>query len=139
MERYDPRVLLVDDDDAVRTVCSINLALEGLSVLEAADGMRGLELACAELPDLVITDIRMPLLDGFGLAAALRADERTSGIPLLFLSGQTTLADRARADALGALAYLTKPFDPHVVATFVADALLGRTIDTRAGAMESAA
>lgn len=139
METYDRRVLLVDDDDAVRTVCSINLGLAGLSVLEAADGMRAFELARAELPDLVITDVTMPLLDGFGLAAALRADERTSGIPFMFLSGETALAARVRADALGALAYLTKPFDPHAVATFVADTLLGTTTHERSGAMQPAA
>jgi chemosensory pili system protein ChpA (sensor histidine kinase/response regulator) len=138
MEKYDQRVLVVDDDDAVRTLCSVNLELKGLSVLEAADGLDALALVRGELPDLVITDVSMPRLDGFELAAALRADERTSGIPLVFLSGETTLAHRTRADALGALAYLTKPFDPYAVATFVADTLFGGDTDTHS-AVESAA
>ena len=117
------RVLIVDDDPAMRTLCSINLRLDGLDVLEAADGRRGLALARAERPDLVLTDVTMPRLDGFQLAEALRRDEDTRQIPLVFLSGETSAADRVRADQLGALAYLTKPFDPSTLASIVADAL----------------
>lgn len=117
------RVLIVDDDPAMRTLCSINLQLDGLEVLEAADGFLGLALARSERPDLVLTDVTMPALDGFQLAEALRLDEDTCGIPLIFLSGETTIANRTRAHNLGALAYLTKPFDPATLALVVAEAL----------------
>jgi Mg2+ and Co2+ transporter CorA len=69
--------LIVDDDPAIRMLCSINLQIEGLRALEAADGERGLEQARSERPDLVVTDVMMPGLDGFQLAEALRSHERT--------------------------------------------------------------
>lgn len=106
------RVLIVDDDPAIRMLCSVNLQIEGLPVLEAVDGEHGLEQARSERPDLVVTDVMMPGLDGFQLAEALRSDDRTRQIPLIFLSGEAGPANTERAHELGALAYLTKPFDP---------------------------
>jgi PleD family two-component response regulator len=63
-----PPVLIVDDDPAIRMLCSINLQIEGLLVVEAADGGRGLEQARSECPDLAVTGVMMPGLDGFQLA-----------------------------------------------------------------------
>lgn len=126
------RVLIVDDDPAIRMLCSFNLQLEGLVVVEAADGRLALEHARSQLPDLVVTDVKMPGLDGFELAEALRLDERTREIPLIFLSGEAEPANAARARELGALAYLTKPFDPPALASLVAGEL------GRAGELEQA-
>jgi len=116
-------VLIIDDDPATRLLCSVSLELAGLRVLEAEDGELGLARARFERPDLVLTDVKMPGLDGFQLADALRRDERTHKIPLVFLSGEATTADEARALAAGALAYMTKPFDPPALASLVADVL----------------
>lgn len=116
-------VLVVDDDPNSRALCSINLLLEGLEVLEAEDGRRGLARARLENPDLVVTDIEMPGLNGFELAEALREDDVTARIPLIFLSGEPDAHNEARAYSLGALAYVTKPFDPLTFAKLVADAL----------------
>jgi two-component system chemotaxis response regulator CheY len=126
------RVLIVDDDPAIRLLCAVNLEIEGLVVLEAADGGRALEQARSEHPDLVVTDVRMPGLDGFDLAEALRRDERTREIPLIFLSSEAEPANADRARKLGALAYLTKPFDPPALASLVAGEL------GRAGELEQA-
>jgi CheY-like chemotaxis protein len=115
--------LIVDDDAATRLVCAVNLEAQGLDVLEAADGREGLEQARHELPDLVLTDVTMPGLDGFQLVETLRRDERTRRIPLIFLSGEVGQAHSERAQTLGAVAYLTKPFDPRALAAFVAQAL----------------
>jgi CheY-like chemotaxis protein len=123
-------VLIIDDDPATRLLCSISLELAGHRVLEAADGERGLARARFERPDLVLTDVRMPGLDGFQLADALRRDERTHEIPLIFLSGEATPADEARALAAGALAYMTKPFDPPALASLVANVLAARNAGT---------
>jgi CheY-like chemotaxis protein len=120
-----PCVLVVDDDPAIRLLCSVNLEVAGLAVREAADGRQALARARSERPDLVLTDVRMPGLDGFQLAEALREDERTRAIPLIFISAEDAPANRTRARALGALAYLTKPFDPWTLASIVADALRG--------------
>ena len=121
-----PRVLVVDDDSNARALCSINLLLEGLEVLEAEDGQRGLDRARLENPDLVVTDVAMPGLNGFELAEALRLDESTAEIPLIFLSGEHEDGYEARAQSLGALAYVTKPFDPAAFAKLVAVALTRR-------------
>jgi CheY-like chemotaxis protein len=126
------RVLVVDDDDATRLLYSINLELEGLVVLEAADGLLGLARARRECPDLVLTDVMMPGLDGFQLAEALRRDERTSRIPVVFVSAETAAANEARARELGALAYLTKPFDACALAGMVAG-LFSHAADASAG------
>jgi CheY-like chemotaxis protein len=117
------RVLIVDDDAAVRLLCAVNLNAEGLQVLEAADGLDGFEQARCECPDLVLTDVMMPRLDGFQLAEKLRGDECTRRSPLIFLSGEDGQTNVERARALGALAYLTKPFDPRALAAFVAHEL----------------
>jgi CheY-like chemotaxis protein len=118
-----PCVLVVDDDPAIRLLCSVNLEAAGLTVREAADGRQALARARSERPDLVLTDVRMPELDGFQLAEALRDDKRTRAIPLIFISAEDAPANQARARALGALAYLTKPFDPWALGSIVADAL----------------
>jgi CheY-like chemotaxis protein len=120
------RVLVVDDDSNSRALCSINLLLEGLEVLEAEDGHRGLARARLESPDLVVTDIAMPGLNGFELAEALRRDDSTARIPLIFLSGEPDTGNEARAHSLGALAYVTKPFDPPAFAKLVAGAVTRR-------------
>jgi putative two-component system response regulator len=117
------RVLVVDDDPATRLLCSINLGIEGLVVLEASDGRTGLEQARSDCPDLVLTDVMMPGFDGFELAEALRRDERTRHVPLIFLSGESRRANKVRAHELGALAYLTKPFDPAALVSLVAHVL----------------
>jgi CheY-like chemotaxis protein len=129
-----PRVLVVDDDSNARALCSINLLLEGVEVLEAEDGRRGLASARLERPDLVVTDIAMPGLNGFELAEALRRDDRTAQIPLIFLSGELDADNEARAQSLGALAYVTKPFDPPAFAKLVTGALARR--ETSAAALD---
>lgn len=121
--RSPARVLVVDDDPAMRLLCAINLELEGLVVLEAEDGLSALARARAEKPDLVVTDVSMPRLDGFGLAEALHRDRRTRRIPLVFLSGETNVTYEARAEKLGALAYLTKPVDPLMLASRIVEVL----------------
>jgi two-component system chemotaxis response regulator CheY len=114
-------------------LCAANLTRDGFDVIEAEDGQHGLERALAERPDLVLLDVAMPVLDGFGLAAALRHDERTRELPVIFLSGETEPASRQRADELGALGFLSKPFDPVIVSRFIAGVL------SRLGPAESSA
>jgi CheY-like chemotaxis protein len=105
------RVLVVDDDPAMRLLHAITLEAAGLTVIAATDGLDGLRRAVSERPDVIVSDISMPRLDGFELAAALRRDVRTHGIPLVFVSGEAAPNGRRRASALGA-AFMTKPFDP---------------------------
>lgn len=118
-----PRVLIVDDDRSIRLLCATLLRCEGYDVIEAQDGQEGLERALAEAPDLVLLDISMPILDGFGLAAALRSDERTQRLPFVFISGEVDPQTETRAYEAGAHGYFSKPFDPSAVATFIRSAL----------------
>ncbi len=114
-----PRVLVVDDDPAIRLVCATNLQLDGFQVLEAADGQEGLELALDHLPDVVLLEISMPVLDGFGLAAALQADDRTRELPLIFLTAEDDPLIKAKAFETGAHGVIMKPFDPGAVTQFI--------------------
>ena len=111
------RVLVVEDDEAIRMLCAINLQAAGLSVLEAVDGQEGLELARLERPDLILSDVSMPGLDGFELAEALQRYEDTRGIPVAFMTGHLEESYEARARELGAVAILHKPFDPEALAS----------------------
>lgn len=114
-----PRVLVVDDDPTIRLICSTNLQLDGYEVLEAANGQEGLELALDHAPDVVLLEISMPVLDGFGLAAALQADERTRELPLIFLTAEVDPLVKAQAFETGAHGVIAKPFDPGAVSSFV--------------------
>jgi two-component system chemotaxis response regulator CheY len=120
-ERYlrRRRVLLVDDDAAIRVICSLNLRAAAFDVTEAADGLQGLDQATRHPPDLILSDLRMPGLDGFGLAEALRRDEATRAVPIVFLSSETGAAERMRAYALGVAGFVTKPFDPAALAALL--------------------
>jgi DNA-binding response OmpR family regulator len=105
-------VLVIDDEPPLRLLCRVNLEAEGMSVLEAGDGARGLELAQARRPDVILLDVVMPGLDGWRVAEELLDDERTRSIPIVFLTARAELRDRARGLDLGGIGYITKPFNP---------------------------
>jgi DNA-binding response OmpR family regulator len=117
------RVLVIDDEAPIRLLCRVNLEAEKMEVLEAADGPSGLEKARAEVPDVVLLDVMMPGLDGWRVAEELLADERTAGIPIIFLTARAELRDRARGIDLGGVDYVTKPFNPVELAPQVRDLL----------------
>jgi two-component system chemotaxis response regulator CheY len=122
VERCLPRrrALLVDDDASIRLTCSLNLRARAFEVTEAADGLQGFEQATLHPPDLVLSDMRMPGLDGFTVAQALRRDEATRAVPVVFLSGETGVVERMRAHALGVADFVTKPFDPVALVALLA-------------------
>jgi DNA-binding response OmpR family regulator len=117
------RVLVIDDESPIRLLCRVNLEAEGMEVLEAADGPSGLDKARAERPDVVLLDVMMPGLDGWRVAEELLDDERTAGIPIVFLTARAELRDRARGIDLGGVDYVTKPFNPVELAPLVNDLL----------------
>jgi len=117
------KVLVIDDEAPIRLLCRVNLEAEAIDVLEAADGPSGLEKARAELPDVILLDVMMPGLDGWRVAEELLDDERTSRIPIVFLTARAEVRDRARGLDLGGIDYVTKPFNPIELAPLVQDLL----------------
>ena len=117
------RVLVIDDEAPIRLLCRVNLEAEGIQVLEAADGTTGLDLARAEQPDVVLLDVMMPGLDGWRVAEELLEDDRTRGIPIIFLTARAEFRDRARGLDIGGVDYVTKPFNPLELAQLVRDLL----------------
>ena len=99
----------------------MNLALAGIDVLQAADGREALEAVRSGEPDLILLDLMMPGVDGWTVAEELAADGRTNTIPIVFLTARATTADRRRAEELGAVGYILKPFDPVRLAPLVAE------------------
>lgn len=106
------RVMAVDDDQVIRGLLEVNLEMEGYDVVTAFDGQDALDKALADPPDLILLDVMMPNLNGWQVAEALQADERTKRIPIVFLSARAMEADVQKGTTLGAASYVTKPFDP---------------------------
>jgi two-component system alkaline phosphatase synthesis response regulator PhoP len=90
----------------------VNFELEGFTVITAGDGQEGVERAKNERPDVVISDIMMPTMNGLELVSALKSNAETSDLPVLLLSAKAQMADVQRGFELGADDYVTKPFDP---------------------------
>jgi DNA-binding response OmpR family regulator len=113
------KTLIIDDEAPIRLLCRVNLEAEGIEVLEAPDGVTGLELARSEKPDAILLDVMMPGLDGWNVAEQLLSDEGTSAIPIIFLTARADLRDRVRGMDAGGLDYITKPFNPLELASLV--------------------
>jgi DNA-binding response OmpR family regulator len=104
-----PRILIIDDDIGFRDLLRLHLSAMGYQVRIAEDGVDGGRALLADAPDLIISDVNMPFLDGFELLALLRADEGTAAIPVILLSGRSDGDTMAKAVDLGAADFLTKP------------------------------
>lgn len=105
------KLLLIEDNLDVRENTAEILELANYKVLTAKNGKEGVELAQTELPDLIICDIMMPVLDGYGVLHLLSKQEKTASIPFIFLSAKAERSDLRKGMDLGADDYLTKPFD----------------------------
>jgi len=107
-----PRLLLVDDEPGLRAAVQAYLEDEGFEVTTAVDGEEGWAKAQTTHPDVVISDVMMPLTDGYALLKRLRADERLGGTPVIFLTAKGMTADRTQGFLAGVDDYIPKPFDP---------------------------
>ena len=105
-------VLVVDDDPLNRTILSMSLGNDGYAVLEASNGREALEVLAQHAVDVVLTDIEMPEMDGYGLLQHRREDERLKEIPFIVISGVDEMDSIIACIKLGAEDYLPKPFDP---------------------------
>jgi DNA-binding response OmpR family regulator len=104
------RVLAVDDDPRYLELLEFTLIGEGFDVQTAQDPTTVQDIAAREHPDVIVTDVTMPTLDGYALAVGLKADPRTAEIPLIFLTARGQTGDRQQALSIGGVDYLMKPF-----------------------------
>ena len=105
-------ILLVDDDEMVRELVAVTLDGGDDSLLQAADGGEGLQLAREHHPDIVFLDVNMPVMDGFAVCQTLKSEEGTRDIFVIMLTALGQEVDRDRARRAGADGYFTKPFSP---------------------------
>ena len=108
-EKDQPILLIVEDNKDVRAYIRQVLSPQ-YTLLEATDGEAGLKLAAKTVPDLIISDIMMPRMDGYNFSRRIRADERTSHIPLILLTAKAAESDKIEGLEIGVDDYLTKPF-----------------------------
>ena len=104
-------ILLIEDNQDVRENLTEMLNLNGFDVMEAENGMHGLDLMEEKLPDLILSDIMMPIMNGFEFLIILKEDKRTAEIPFVFVTAMIEKKEIEKAFAAGANDYITKPFD----------------------------
>jgi CheY-like chemotaxis protein len=105
-------ILIVDDEPHMRRLIEHNVVKAGFRCVAATDGARALEAMRAEAVDLVVLDMRMPVLDGPGVLREMRASPDLRELPVIMLTAQGQAASQQEARALGATEFLTKPFSP---------------------------
>jgi two-component system chemotaxis response regulator CheY len=105
-------ILTVDDSPSIRQMIKVVLEPGGHTVVEAGDGAQGLEKAKAAKPDLVITDLNMPVMNGLELIRALRKLPSLTGLPIVFLTTESNDTVKQEAKSAGATGWITKPFKP---------------------------
>ena len=118
-----PRLLLVDDNEVNRELLGEALEQRGFDVLHACDGDGAVDQTRRHLPDLVLMDMNMPIVDGWEATTRLKADGKLKAIPVLALSANAMPGDGERAISLGCVAYLTKPVDLDALMTAIEDTL----------------
>jgi DNA-binding response OmpR family regulator len=104
-------ILIIEDHDDIRESTAEILELAGYTVFTAPEGKTGVEMALEHLPDLVLCDIMMPVMDGYGVLYLLGKNAKTASIPLIFITAKAERADLRKGMEMGADDYITKPFD----------------------------
>jgi CheY-like chemotaxis protein len=120
-----PLILIADDRASSRELLRTVLERSGYAVIEAADGEAAVHQALNQIPDLILLDMQMPKLDGYGVLAKLRSEERFRTLPVLALTASAMSGDRERILAAGFTDYLSKPAGPDLLRDAVARLLPG--------------
>jgi DNA-binding response OmpR family regulator len=120
LEKEKYKVLVVDDEPQIAGLLKVCLEMQGMEVIEAYDGRKAFEMFNAESFDLIITDVMMPVIDGYELVEKIR---QKSHVPVLFLTAKGDVLDRIKGLNIGADDYIVKPFDPMEVAARVLSTL----------------
>jgi two-component system, OmpR family, alkaline phosphatase synthesis response regulator PhoP len=113
------KILVCDDERTIVRLIQVNLEKQGYNVVTAYDGKDGLEKIRAEKPDLIVLDVMMPYMDGFEVLKTLRRDPATESLPVIMLTAKAQDKDVFEGYHYGADMYLTKPFNPKELISFV--------------------
>jgi two-component system cell cycle response regulator DivK len=123
VSRAHPLVLIVDDDERNRKLAADLLRLADYSIVEAATGAEALDVARADPPNVILMDLRLPDVDGAQVAGMLRADSRTSAVPVIALTAMSLDGDEDWLRAAGFAGYIQKPIDVEQFGSLVAEFL----------------
>lgn len=129
MESHKEKILVVDDEASIRRILETRLVMIGYDVVTASDGEEALTTFRASFPDLVVLDVMMPKLDGYGVCQELRKE---SDVPIIMLTALTDVADRITGLELGADDYIAKPFSPKELESRIRSILRRRSSKTSA-------
>jgi len=122
------KVLVADDEIHIIHVVAIKLRNNGYEVIAANNGAEAYDLACREMPDIVVTDYQMPLMTGIELITKLRADERTKDMPVILLTARSFAVSQEQQESLGVASCLSKPFSPKELLKTIQDILYQRQV-----------
>ncbi|MEG6522205.1 response regulator transcription factor [Desulfotomaculum sp. 1211_IL3151] len=124
-----PKVLVVDDEQPIRELIKYNLEREDYQVLQAGDGDTALEMARAEMPDIILLDVMLPGQDGLSVCRTLNQQANTRAIPIIMLSAKGEELDKVLGLEMGADDYITKPFSPRELLARIKARLRRQTVD----------
>lgn len=122
------KVLIADDEIHIIHVVAIKLRNNGYDVVSANNGAEAYQLACAEKPDIVVTDYQMPLMTGIELIQQLRENEQTNDVPVILLTARSFAISKEQQETLGVSACLSKPFSPKELLKTIQDILHQRQL-----------
>jgi|YelNatPaOPRAMG01_1025707.scaffolds.fasta_scaffold00024_23 DNA-binding response OmpR family regulator len=117
------KILIIEDEEAIRFILEKRLSDAGYFVISAEDGIEGLNKLRKENPDLIVLDLMLPGLDGYQICSLIKRDRRYAHIPVLILTARIQQKDYEMAMAVGADAFLTKPFESQVLLNKIAELL----------------
>ncbi len=104
-------LLIVDDDIFLVDIMAFTLKQSGFEIIKAHNGKEALDIVAKQKVDLVLTDIMMPIMDGFELAKKLKENESTQNLPIIFLTAKSNIEDKNKSETLGVNDYVVKPFN----------------------------
>ena len=117
------KILIIDDEPDILELLVLRMEANGYEVISATDGQKGLDKARNENPDLIILDLMLPRIDGYKVCRMLKFDEKFKKIPIVLFTARTQEADMKLGQEVGADAYITKPFEPNILLSKVAELL----------------
>lgn len=117
-------ILLIDDEETIQEVVQVGIEIEaGWRVVTASSGLAGIDLAQNDRPDVILLDVMMPNLDGIDTLSRLKSNDKTSNIPVIFLTAKAQAEEKKQFQNLGVVDIITKPFNSMTLASQIAKIL----------------